>query len=386
MKRVTTVIVNYRLKYFLEQTLRSVEEAYSYIPGETIVIDNNSGDGSIDYLEKRFPEVKFIRNTENMGFAKANNQGFALANTEFILILNPDTIIGSDTLKDCVEWMDDHSECGCIGVKMTDGNGQFLPESKRSFPSVWNSFCKLFGLSALFPKSQFFGRYALRYLSEDEVHQVDVLSGAFMFVRKDLLMSVGGFDEDFFMYGEDMDLSYRLICDGKINYYLPTPIIHYKGECTKTESIDYVRVFYQAMHIFYRKHYPNQSIIDSAFVKSAIGLRMCIQAAKNVVIQPIFKALRQSDKTSSDLYLLSDSPDEIKRILPIEGFILSDIHVLSDLKELPKPRAKQNVIIDDRKFSYNEIVRLIGKHASKQRFYHIYASASDVIISPKKQR
>ena len=144
MKRVTTVIVNYRLKYFLEQTLLSVEEAYTEVPGQTIVIDNNSEDDSIDFLEQRFPNIKFIKNKENVGFAKANNQGFAIADTEFILVLNPDTIIGNDTLKETVEWMDKHPNCGAIGVKMVDGNGHFLPESKRSFPSTWNSFCKLF--------------------------------------------------------------------------------------------------------------------------------------------------------------------------------------------------------------------------------------------------
>ena len=183
MKRITTVIVNYRLKYFLEQTLLSVEEAYTEVDGRTIVIDNNSGDDSIAFLEERFPSVTFIRNKENVGFARANNQGFELADTEFILVLNPDTIIGSDTLKDAVKWMDEHPECGAVGVKMIDGNGQFLPESKRSFPSTWNSFCKLFGLSSIFPKSRVFARYHLRYLHEDSPHEVPVLAVAFMLLR-----------------------------------------------------------------------------------------------------------------------------------------------------------------------------------------------------------
>ena len=212
---VSIVIVNYRVKYFLEQTVRSAKEALAGFSGEIIVVDNNSGDDSIEHLRKCFPDVIVIENRENAGFGRANNQGFAIARGKFTLILNPDTIIGSHTLRDCMDFYDKHADdCGGIGVCMLDGNGRFLPESKRAFPTPWVSFCKIFGLSSLFPKSPLFAKYHLRYLPYDRPHRVDILSGAFIFIRTDLLRSIGGFDEDFFMYGEDIDLSYRIVKAG----------------------------------------------------------------------------------------------------------------------------------------------------------------------------
>lgn len=384
MNRVTTVIVNYRLKYFLEQTLLSVREAYTKIPGHTIVIDNNSGDDSIDFLKERFPDVTFICNTENAGFAKANNQGFALADTDYILVLNPDTIIGENTLKDTVEFMDNHNDCAAIGVKMIDGNGNFLPESKRSFPSIWNSFCKLFGLSAIFPKSRIFARYHVRYLPENEIHKVEVLAGAFMLLRTSVVKETGGFDEDFFMYGEDMDLSYRMASDGRSNYYIPTPIIHYKGECTKTESMNYVKIFYEAMHIFYRKHYPRRSFFSKIFISSAIFMRMCIGAITSVIIKPIKLKLKRSHKAAKT-FIISNDSQAIIDILKQEGFCdnvvtLSDINLINNSTELV------NVILDDRQMNYASIISTIMTHKHKKRFFHIYSSRNNLIISPKTQR
>lgn len=385
MKRVTTVIVNYRLKYFLEQTLLSVEEAYTEVPGQTIVIDNNSGDDSIDFLEQRFPDIKFIRNKENAGFARANNQGFDLADTEFILVLNPDTIIGNDTLKEAVEWMDKHPNCGAIGVKMVDGNGHFLPESKRSFPSTWNSFCKLFGLSSIFPKSRIFARYHLKYLNENQPHQVPVLAGAFMLLRTGLTKKIGGFDENFFMYGEDMDLSYRMLHDGMVNYYLPTPIIHYKGECTKTESLNYVKIFYDAMHIFYRKHYPRSSWFNKIVVKAAIVLRMCISAISTTLIKPIAQQFKRKAK-ACDTYIVSNRPNEIINIIESEGFCSNNIFKFNTINSIPTVKKCVNIILDDREMNYQSIINTIINNRRHNYFFHIYSSRNNIIISPKKQR
>lgn len=384
MNRVTTVIVNYRLKYFLEQTLLSVREAYTKIPGHTIVIDNNSGDDSIDFLKERFPDVTFICNTENAGFAKANNQGFAIADTDYILVLNPDTIIGENTLKETVEFMDSHNDCAAIGVKMIDGNGNFLPESKRSFPSIWNSFCKLFGLSAIFPKSRLFARYHMRYLHEDETHKVEVLAGAFMLLRTSVVKETGGFDEDFFMYGEDMDLSYRMASNGRANYYIPTPIIHYKGECTKTESMNYVKIFYKAMHIFYRKHYPRRSLISKIFINSAIFMRMCIGAVTSVIIKPIKLKLKRSHKAAKT-FIISSNSQEIINTLNHEGFC-DDVVTLTDIDSIPKCTEPVNIILDDREMSYDSIITSIMSHNHDKRFFHIYSSRNNLIISPKTQR
>ena len=188
---ITIVIVNYRVKYFLEQTLRSVQEAINGLQAEVFVIDNNSGDDSIEHSKRLFPWVKFVENKKNVGFARANNQGIVAAQGEFTLILNPDTVITRDSVHKPIEWMREHPDCGAVGVRMVDGNGVFLPESKRAFPTPWASFCKIFGLSKLFPYSPVFAKYHLRYLSDREPHQVDILSGAFMLCRTLLLQQVG---------------------------------------------------------------------------------------------------------------------------------------------------------------------------------------------------
>ena len=227
---ISIIIVNYNVKYFLEQCLTSVSRAIEGINAEIYVVDNNSTDGSVEYLRSRFPQVIFIENVSNPGFSKANNQAIELAKGKYILLLNPDTIIGEDILHNLCAFMEKHSEAGGVGVKMLDGRGNFLPESKRSFPSPWVSFCKIFGLSKLFPYSSVFSKYSLLYLEADKQHCVDVLSGAFMLLRKEALDKCGLLDTSFFMYGEDIDLSYRLVLGGYKNYYLPEKILHYKGE------------------------------------------------------------------------------------------------------------------------------------------------------------
>ncbi len=385
MDRVTTIIVNYRLKYFLEQALLSLREAYRQIPGHTIVIDNASGDDSIDFLKARFPEVEFICNEKNVGFAKANNQGFALAETEYILVLNPDTIVSGETLRKSVEWMDSHADCAAAGVKMVDGNGNFLPESKRSFPSVWNSFCKLFGLSAIFPKSRLFARYHLRHLDENKPHVVPVLAGAFMLLRAAVVKKTGGFDEEFFMYGEDMDLSYRMAQDGMVNYYLPEPIIHYKGECTKTESLEYVRIFYEAMYIFFRKHYPKTPFASRLLIKSAIGMRRAASVLKRTVVSPVLAGLRRKTDNART-FIVSKNPDEVIKTLDGEGFVSQGCSVLSSIEELGSTSGRVDIILDDRDMDYGGIISAIIANRGRDRYFHIYSGRNGIVISPKSQR
>jgi GT2 family glycosyltransferase len=273
--KLSVIIVNYNVKYFLEQCLRSVLKASQYVEAEVFVVDNNSSDDSVAYLTPLFPEVTFISNKDNPGFSKANNQAIELAKGEYILLLNPDTVVAENTFSDVCRFMDEHPDGGALGVRMIDGFGSFLPESKRGFPSPWNSFCKIFGLSKIFPKSSFFGEYHLRYLEEDKTHEVDVLAGAFMLLRKSVLDKTGLLDDAFFMYGEDIDLSYRIILEGYKNYYFPSPIIHYKGESTK-KDIKYVKTFYQAMLIFFNKHYPSHRNLYAVFIYLAIYMRASI--------------------------------------------------------------------------------------------------------------
>lgn len=275
MARLSVIIVNYNVAYFLEQCLQSVRSASERFPVEVIVVDNNSRDNSVEMVRQNFPEVKVIANKENLGFSKANNQGIDQSTGEYVLLLNPDTVIEQDTFSKVVQFMDEHPDAGGLGVKMIDGKGNFLPESKRGLPTPWVAFFKVFGLAALFPKSKLFGRYHLGYLDRNEIHEVDVLSGAFMLLRKEALDKTGLLDETFFMYGEDIDLSFRIQKAGFKNYYFPkTNIIHYKGESTKKSSINYVFVFYRAMIIFARKHFSGgNAAMFSFFIKLAIYLR-----------------------------------------------------------------------------------------------------------------
>ncbi len=273
--RLSVIIVNYNVKHFLEQCLQSVLKATDGIDSEIWVVDNNSVDGSIDMLKNSFPSVKLIENKDNLGFSKANNQAIKRSSAEYVLLLNPDTIVPEDCFKKTINFMDQHPDAGACGVRMIDGQGKFLPESKRGLPSPEVAFYKMLGLNKLFPKSKKFGKYHLGYLAEHETNEVEVLAGAFMFMRKSVLDKVGLLDETFFMYGEDIDLSYRITQGGFKNYYYPeTTIIHYKGESTKKQSVNYVKVFYKAMIIFAEKHYSGSNKkAFTTFINAAIYLR-----------------------------------------------------------------------------------------------------------------
>jgi O-antigen biosynthesis protein len=254
--QLSVIIVNYNVKYFLEQCLYAVTKACPGTDAEIIVVDNNSTDRSRAYLEPVFPQVKFIWNETNVGFAMANNQALAAAKGEFVLFLNPDTILPEDCITKCISFLNEHPAAGALGIRMVDGSGKFLKESKRAFPSPLTSLFKLSGLARLFPHSKLFARYHLGHLPENENHEVDVLAGAFMMIPKKVLDEIGNFDERFFMYGEDVDLSFRIQQAGYKNYYFSeSTIIHFKGESTKRGSLNYVRLFYKAMSFFVKKHY-----------------------------------------------------------------------------------------------------------------------------------
>ncbi len=289
---LSIIIVNYNVKYFLEQCLHSVYKSIADLSAEIIVVDNNSVDGSCQMIKDKFPGVTLIENNKNLGFSTANNQGIRIAKGRYILILNPDTILQEDTLQKCHSFMENHPKAGSMGVKMIDGKGNFLPESKRSLPKPMVAFYKIFGLSALFPKSKTFSRYHLGFLDKDKTHSIEILPGAFMFIRKSVLDEIGLLDESFFMYGEDIDLSYRIIKAGYENYYFPeTTIIHYKGESTKKGSINYVIVFYKAMIIFARKHFSLKNArLFSFFINAAIYLRAIISILRRVFLTLIIPA------------------------------------------------------------------------------------------------
>lgn len=277
---LSVIIVNYNVKFFLEQCLFSVREALRHVEGEVIVVDNASQDGSREYLEPLFPEVSFIWNAENLGFGRASNLGMKKARGQHILFLNPDTIVAEECFPLCLRFMEQHPEAGALGVRMIDGSGQFLKESKRAYPSLLTAFFKLTGLATLFPRSPLFARYHLGHLDQNKDHEVDVLAGAFMWVRREVLEKTGGFDERFFMYGEDVDLSYRIQQSGYKNYYFAgTTLIHFKGESTRKGTLNYVRMFYRAMDLFVHKHYASfTAFFFRFFITIAIWARAVISA------------------------------------------------------------------------------------------------------------
>jgi len=278
---LSVVIVNYNVEYFLEQCLNAVLSASKKIKVQVFVVDNNSIDGSVEMVLEKFPSVEVIANKENVGFSKANNQAILKSDARYILLLNPDTVIEEDTFNLTVSFMDEHPKAGGLGVRMVDGKGQFLPESKRGLPTPMVSFYKIFGLSRIFPNSKIFGQYHLGFLSEFEINEIDVLSGAFMLMRSETLDKVGLLDEQFFMYGEDIDLSYRIQLGGYKNYYFPkTKIIHYKGESTKKSSVNYVFIFYRAMVIFAKKHFSNKHANLFSF---AINLAIYFRASLAII-------------------------------------------------------------------------------------------------------
>jgi GT2 family glycosyltransferase len=281
---LSIVIVNYNVKYFLEQCLISVYKAGRGIDMEVFVVDNASADGSCQMVKQRFPDVKLIENTENLGFSVANNQAIRKTAGKFVLLLNPDTVVEEDTFSKCINFMNLHPTAGSLTVKMIDGKGRYLPESKRGLPSPMVSFYKIFGLTKLFPRSKTFARYYLGHLDENKTHKIEILPGAFMFIRREVLGKIGLLDESFFMYGEDIDLSYRILKANYDNYYYPeTRIIHYKGESTKKGSINYVLLFYKAMILFAQKHFTQKKAhLYMGVIFLAVYLRAFLSILKRI--------------------------------------------------------------------------------------------------------
>ncbi len=270
---LSIIIVNYNVKEFLQNLLNSIDKASSNISKEIIVIDNASDDGSVDIIKEKFPSVRLIENKINVGFGRANNQGLEISKGKFILFINPDCIVSEDTLDNMVSFFESHPECGLAGCKILNSDGTLQLACRRSFPGPWTSFTKVTGLSNLFSKNRIFARYNLTFLDENKTYEVDAVSGSFMMVRNEAYEKVGGFDEQFFMYGEDLDLCYRVQKAGyKVYYVHNTQIIHYKGESTKRSNLDETKLFYDAMHIFVKKHLSSFPLVE-VILRTAIGFR-----------------------------------------------------------------------------------------------------------------
>ncbi|HZW70357.1 MAG TPA: glycosyltransferase family 2 protein [Hanamia sp.] len=371
---LSVIIVNYNVKYFLEYCLYSVEKALKNIEGEIFVVDNNSTDGSKEFFYDKFPQVKFSWNTTNEGFAKANNKALLQATGDYILFLNPDTIVSEDSFEKCIAFIQSKNNLTACGVKMIDGSGRFLKESKRAFPAPVISLYKLSGLSKLFPTSKFFSKYHLGYLDNNTNHEVDVLAGAFMMVPKKIIEEVGGFDESFFMYGEDIDLSYRIQKAGYTNFYFAkTTVIHFKGESTKKGSLNYVKMFYKAMSVFVRKHYGGtRAGLYNFFIQVGIFFRAVLSAtalffskpgvphADNEITKPVIAGAEEDFNELSILFQSS----VINKIL-VGGLLDGEqaepktTVLLNKIVEMLSAKKANEIIFCEGQLSFKEIISMM---------------------------
>lgn len=384
--QLTIIIVNYNVKYFLEQCLHSVLKACAELNTEIFVVDNNSIDGSRAYLEPKYPSVHFTWNIENKGFGKANNQALALAKGEYILFLNPDTIVAEDCFHLCINYFNKNKNAAAIGVHMIDGSGYFLKESKRSLPSPLASLTKVIGLASLFPKSSFFAGYYATHIPENKDGKVEVLAGAFMMIKKKVLDNIGGFDEGFFMYGEDIDLSYRIQQAGFENHYFAgTSIIHFKGESTQQNKTTYTRDFYNAMNRFIHKHYRQQKLLYF-FMNAAIG---STKLAARLKRKPKSKTLRHKPERT----VLIASQDEFDKTLGLIKYSEPPLLVcgriktgiddkaaslgnISDFKKIIDEHKISTVIFCEKNISYLQMTQVMKKNPGLNYLFHANDSNS----------
>ena len=348
--KLSIIILNYNVQYFLELCLRSVEAATSNIDAEIIVVDNNSNDGSCQMVKTEFPNVILIENKENFGFSKGNNIGVLKAKGKFLCILNPDTVVAEDTFLKLLQFSQDKKDLGIVGCRLKNGNGIFLPESKRNVPVVKVALKKILGLSKAY--------YANHLLKED-IAEVDVLVGAFMLIKKDVYNAVGGFDEDYFMYGEDIDLSYKILKSGYKNYYYgDTVVIHFKGESTLKDK-RYARRFYGAMQIFYEKHFK-QNVLFDMIVWLGIKLAFMLRTVKKDSVKNISEYVFVSDNKNDNLI------KTLKKQVVLQ-------------QELTHVKQKSEIIFDANVLKYKEIIELM-QPIKKQVTYKILPKGSNFII------
>lgn len=355
-------------------------KACTNINAEVFVVDNGSSDGSREFFRDRFPAVKFIWQKENTGFAKANNKALQLAAGEKILFLNPDTIVPADCFEKCLHFFSTTAGIGSLGVKMIDGSGSYLPESKRGFPTWFISFCKIAGLTRIFPHSKLFAGYYLGNLAENETNEVDVLPGAFMMVDKKVLNITGGFDEKFFMYGEDIDLSYRIQKAGFKNYYFPhTAIIHFKGESTQKQSKEYLQHFYGAMILFTKKHFGNFSgYLYQAMIHFILTLKLLLNR-NNKIYRERITDKRKLQQNHAVIFCETSEYEKHKEQL--QDYFYS-IEYADNIKQL-KPGC-ETVIFCEPFVSFAEIISLMETHHKKYLFFIQAGSTHSMVGSADK--
>lgn len=371
--QLSVIILNYNVRYFLEQCVLSVQDAITKLDAEIIVIDNNSSDDSCLMMQKRFPSVKLIQNPENFGFPKGNNIGVSEAKGKYICILNPDTVVAEDTFIKILAFAEKQTNLGIIGCKLIDGMGNFLPESKRGIPTPWVAFTKVFGLYKVFPKWKLFNQYYAQHITENETGKVEILVGAFMFIQQDLYLELNGFDEDCFMYADDIDLSYRALQKQKVNFYFhETTVLHYKGESTIKDE-KYMYRFQNAMNFFYRKHFK-KSWFFTFFIKIGIIVFSFVKMFQG---KPKAKSLPES-------YIFYSSNEILSEKLP---FILKNKVRFLDFKKekmvnssLILGAAKSEIILDNQYVSFKKCIKIIETLKDKNITFKIFPKNADFII------
>lgn len=371
--QLSVIILNYNVRYFLELCVLSVEKAIQNVEAEIIVVDNNSTDDSCVMMQSRFPAIKLIQNNDNVGFPKGNNIGVRLAQGEYICILNPDTVVAEDTFEKVLAFAQKQNNLGIVGCKLIDGTGNFLPESKRGIPTPWVAFTKILGLYKWFPKSALCNRYYAQHLSENQTGEVEILVGAFMLMKRALYNELGGFDENCFMYSDDVDLSYMALQKGKSNYYFPeTTVIHYKGESTVKDGA-YMKRFQEAMNFFYKKHFK-VSFFFSLFMKIGIVFFSIMKRVQG-------KAVR---KQAPEHYIfISDSESAKEKLLQKLQKNINRLSVENGKIVFSQSISKGNlteIIIDSNAISFKEIIAFLEQNSNNSFTYKVLPTTSEFIL------
>jgi GT2 family glycosyltransferase len=360
--QLSVIILNYNVRYFLEQCVFSVQKALKGIDGEIIVIDNNSSDDSCAMMKEKFPNVRLIENKQNSGFPKGNNIGVAEAKGEYLCILNPDTVVAEDTFSKILQSRFCNFDTGIIGCKLIDGTGNFLPESKRGVPTPWVAFTKIFGLYKFFPFSSWFNKYYAQHTTENQSGKVDILVGAFMFMKRELYIKIGGFDENCFMYSDDIDLSYMVLKLGEENHYFhETSVIHYKGESTVRDGL-YMKRFREAMEFFYNKHFKKSVIFN---IMMQFG---------GFVFSVIKKNQQKNEKVKIDEYVFF-SKSNFELDWDKKTTYLSDFNQFKNDLSM-----NVELIFDTNSFSFKEIITFMEIYKTKNITYKNYIKSSNYCI------
>lgn len=390
--KISVVIVSYNVRYYLEQCLFSLERSLEGIEAEIFVVDNHSRDNSVGYLKKRFRNVNYVVSNHNLGFSRANNIAIRQSRGEYVLLLNPDTIVGEDVIRRCLDFMDGHPCAGSVGVRMVKCDGTSAMESRRGLPTPMTSFYKMTGLCSRFPYNRRFGKYYMSYLPWDKPAEIEVVSGAFCLLRRSVIDKIGLLDENFFMYGEDIDLSCRILKSGYENWYVPCRILHYKGESTQKSSFRYVHVFYDAMLVFFRKHYGHLSLLLSIPIKAAIYFKAML-----ALVKMLYSKMRKSlgfipghRRKEPDYVFIGRQKaiEQCRNIAKVNGLVSS--FYIADAESLPdghiglvcgNEEHPTYVVYDVDAYSYRHILDLFSRRPMNNVLVGTYSSVSNKIIT-----